>query len=449
MKKLSFSIVIIFLSLLTSVDGQGEWTTEIMNAKKLGMGVAQLGAKVYFGGGLTVEGVTNLVEVYDVNTNTWSYSHLPTARNFCAAVASGSKVFFAGGMDVSGSTLNSIDILDVNTYQWNTTQLESPVFSLSAVAYDSIVLFAGGGDFTTNTESNVVKVYNTATGEWSSTFLSEARASMGATVGGDLAFFAGGLLFSNNNTTDKVDIYNFTTGTWTTDKLSEARFSVAATTVGNKVLFAGGQHADGSLSKRVDIYDLGTREWSIDSLSVARPAAGAATVCNKAYFVGGMQVNTTTNQIVGDYDEIDIYNEETGDWSLEFLPFNLFGHTTSSLGDHLLIGGGGTISGEFIQLRDEVRIFTCIPVSTSLLNHSPNLLVYPNPTSGMLYLDFQDNQPKIKVSIIDVAGKVLNSSSVVNADLVSINTDDLNEGVYIVQVQTKNEIGAFRFVVVK
>jgi len=43
----------------------------------------------------------------------------------------------------------------------------------------------------------------------------------------------------------------------------------------------------------------------------------------------------------------------------------------------------------------------------------------------------------------------LNSSSVVNADLVSINTDDLNEGVYIVQVQTKNEIGAFRFVVVK
>ncbi len=82
---------------------------------------------------------------------------------------------------------------------------------------------------------------------------------------------------------------------------------------------------------KYQIYDAVTGEWSIDSLSVARAFwdhENAASVCGKAYFIGGWSTETETYQITGDFNVIDIYDEANGAWSVEYLPYNLFFHST-------------------------------------------------------------------------------------------------------------------------
>jgi hypothetical protein len=448
MKKIYITTVLVLLTVF-SVKSQGDWTFEELTTFKLGMGTAQVGSKVFFGGGITSEGVTDVVEIYDINTKEWIYGNLAAARVFPTAVSNGNLIFFAGGMDNFNDALNTIDMFDMSTQEWTSAQLSQAVFNLSAVSKGNKFLFAGGGNIPLSTESDMVDIYNSDTKEWTSAFLSEARAAMGSAVVGDVALFAGGLLFSTNAASEKVDIYDFSTGAWSTARLSIPRFGIAATTIGDKVFFAGGEYADGTLSNRVDIYDNATKTWSIDSISVARASAGAASVCNKAYFIGGMKVAPVTNLVIGDFDVIDVYDNATGEWSVEHLPYNLFGHSTIAVGNQIFIGGGGTIVDEFIQLRDVVRIFTCSTVATKDVAIQPNLSVYPNPTSGSLYLVFQDNVENVNVIITDIAGKVINMASGSNVKEIEVNTNSFTEGLYVVRIQTQEGIQSQKIVVAR
>ncbi|MBK9103176.1 MAG: T9SS type A sorting domain-containing protein [Saprospiraceae bacterium] len=443
------ALIVFFLLAIFSAFGQDGWTTVDLTTWKMGIGSAQVGSKVFFGGGLTSEGVTDMVEIYDINTKDWIYGNLAVARNFPAAVSNGNLIFFAGGMDNFSSAFNTVDMFDMSTHEWSLAQLSQAGFNLSAVSKGNKVLFAGGGDLSLGTESDVVDIYNSDTREWTTAFLSEARAAMGSAVVGDIALFAGGLLFSTKAASEKVDIYNFSTGSWSMARLSIPRFGIAATTIGDKVFFAGGEYADGTLSNRVDIYDNVSKTWSIDSISVARVSAGAATVCNKAYFIGGMKVSPATYQIIGDFDVIDVYDDATGEWSVEHLPYNLFGHSTISAGNQIFIAGGGTIIGDMIQLRDVIRIFTCTTVATEDLGSQANLMAYPNPTSGSLYLTFQDNVENVKVIITDITGKGIYVASGSNAKEIEINTTGFAEGVYVVQIQTPQGIQSRKIVVAR
>lgn len=450
MKKVNIGIVIFAIATLSSF-GQGEWTFDNLTTFKQSMGSTHIGPYAFFAGGYTAGGYTSDVEIYNTKSKEWIYSQFSLPREFTAGVSSGSKVFFAGGGDESGA-IAIVDMYDTISSQWEVADLSEARVFLSAVSMGNEVLFAGGGDFFQGTESDVVDIYNTDSEEWSTSFLSEARGCMGSAVAGDYAFFAGGFYFSSALPSSRVDIYNFSTGAWTTAELSQPRYFLAAVTVGQKILFAGGMGADDLPSKRVDIYDAVTGEWSIDSLSVARAFwdhENAASVCSKAYFIGGWSTETETYQITGDFNEIDIYDEANGTWSVEYLPYNLFFHSTVTVDDKLIIAGGGTIAGQFIQLRDEIRIYTCETVSTEDMDFQTDMVTYPNPTSGSLYLIFQDNIENVNVIITDIAGKVIYLTSGSNAKEIEVNTSGFAEGVYVVQIQTQQGIQSKKIVVAR
>ncbi len=441
----------VFLLLVFRLVSQGEWTYDNLTTFKQSMGSTHLGPYVFFAGGFTSGGYTSEVEIYNTKSRDWIYNQLSLAREFTAAVSGGSKVFFAGGANESGS-IATVDIYDTITGQWDVADLSEARVLLSAVSKGNEILFAGGGDVSQGTESDVVDIYNTDSEEWTTAFLSEARTNMGSAVLGDFAFFAGGFYLSSGLPSSRVDIYNFSTGAWTTAELSQPRYFLAAVTVGQKILFAGGMGADDLPSKRVDIYDAVTGEWSIDSLSVARAFwdhENAASVCGKAYFIGGWSTETETYQITGDFNVIDIYDEANGAWSVEYLPYNLFFHSTVAVDDKLIIAGGGTITGQFIQLHDEILIYTCGTVSTEDMDFQTDMVTYPNPTSGSLYLIFQDNVESVNVIITDIAGKVIYVTSGSNAKEIEINTNGFAEGVYVVQVQTPEGIQSQRIVVTR
>ncbi|MBP9882912.1 MAG: T9SS type A sorting domain-containing protein [Chitinophagales bacterium] len=438
-------ILAFFLLSFTYAFGQDEWTTTNLSAYRYQMGSTALGNKVYFGGGSIVTGVSSLVDIYDINSQQWTSDHFDIARSFPVAVSCGSKVFFAGGILSSGATTSSVQIFDTLTQLWSSAQLSQARFSMAAVSKGNMVVFAGGGDLSMEKEYAVVDIYNTETDQWTTATLSEARGAMGSTVIGELAFFAGGFNFTTGTVTDKIDIYNFSTGTWSTAMLSEPRFFIGAVTVGNKALFAGGSDANGVPSRRVDIYDITTNTWSIDSLSVARgflEDENTASVCGRAYFVGGMTIETENYTFTGDYNAIDIYDEVSGNWSTGSLPYNLFDHSVASAGNHLLIAGGGTLSGEYIQLHAQVNILTCTTVS---IEEVPNQLtavnLYPNPATGFITFDLAKvAATKAELFIYNTSGVLRIQLPVTHSAQLQISVDDIgSDGMYFYTVRTDDQ----------
>ncbi|MFN5346317.1 MAG: lamin tail domain-containing protein [Bacteroidota bacterium] len=69
-----------------------------------------------------------------------------------------------------------------------------------------------------------------------------------------------------------------------------------------------------------------------------------------------------------------------------------------------------------------------------------NILVYPNPTRGLLHIDMtKDYFKQVKVSVVDLLGREVKSADLGDFDAIySLNLADLNKGVYIVKIQTAN-----------
>ena len=451
MKNINIWLVIFSLATFSSF-GQGDWTFDNLTTFKYRMGSTHIGPYVFFAGGSTSAGHTSEVEIYHTQSKDWIYNQFSLAREFTAGVSGGSKVFFAGGVDELG-VISIVDMYDTISGHWDVADLSEARVFLSAVSKGNEVLFAGGGDLSQGSESDVVDIYNTDSELWSTSFLSEARGCMGSAVVGDYAFFAGGFYFSSALPSSRVDIYNFSTGAWTTAELSEPRYFLSAVTVGQNILFAGGMGADDLPSKRVDIYDVVTGQWSIDSLSVARAFLdheNTASVCGKAYFIGGWSTETETHQITGDFNTIDIYDEATGAWSVEYLPYNLFFHSTVAVDGMLIIAGGGTITGDFIQLRDVVRIYTCPIDGTKDITFKPDAFtVYPNPASDNFYIRFAAYYKDPVVTVTDMAGSTIFRSVVSNELEYEVLTHSWAEGMYIVKIQTDDFIGTQRLMVTK
>ena len=67
-----------------------------------------------------------------------------------------------------------------------------------------------------------------------------------------------------------------------------------------------------------------------------------------------------------------------------------------------------------------------------------NILVYPNPTRGLLHIDMtKDYFKQVKVSVIDILGREVMTADLGDFDAIySMNLTELNKGVYIVKIQT-------------
>jgi hypothetical protein len=175
----------------------------------------------------------------------------------------------------------------------------------------------------------------------------------------------------------KVDIYDLATGAWSSASLTGgARTVGAAVTAENKVLFCGGYtkfedvtimgYAPTTTTASIDIYDANTGQWSAGSMQVSKASFAAISFNEKVYLAGGVVNNTASFHVeelnvntmnsfesclhqrmtcyIGkgaaikndmilflnyspytgvDNNEFDIYNIQTGVWSIGVLPAGL------------------------------------------------------------------------------------------------------------------------------
>nr|MBP9708828.1 hypothetical protein [Oligoflexales bacterium] len=94
-----------------------------LSSAKRNMGSATAGGKIFFAGGYSASGLSDVVEIFDTATKLWSTASLSVARLRVATTVVGNQVLFAGGWEDTSGPSNAVDIFDVATGQLSSSAL--------------------------------------------------------------------------------------------------------------------------------------------------------------------------------------------------------------------------------------------------------------------------------------------------------------------------------------
>jgi len=80
---------------------------------------------------------------------------------------------------------------------------------------------------------------------------------------------------------------------------------------------------------------------------------------------------------------------------------------------------------------------------------SGNLLIYPNPSNGLVYINTQNTTENLKqINLYDVLGKIILSSKNLSAKQSTIDVSALSKGVYMIEITTENNFRQIKKLVV-
>lgn len=65
--------------------------------------------------------------------------------------------------------------------------------------------------------------------------------------------------------------------------------------------------------------------------------------------------------------------------------------------------------------------------------------MYPNPGTGMFFVEIKSDEVNSDVSVSDLTGKVVFSSVIGNNQASELDLQHLENGIYLLQVSTKNK----------
>jgi hypothetical protein len=103
---------------------------------------------------------------------------------------------------------NVVDIFNSTSQTWSNTTLSQARYYLAASSFGDIVAF-GGGTTDGFTASAVVDMYNVTSNIWFTATLSQSRGFLASTSSTNKIFFGGGL--GNTGVSNVVDIFDFST----------------------------------------------------------------------------------------------------------------------------------------------------------------------------------------------------------------------------------------------
>jgi hypothetical protein len=188
------------------------WTTATLSQARSDLTSTSVANRfALFAGGYIGSGPSNVVDIFDYLNGKWSTSTLSQPRGGLTSTSLRELAFFAGGYNGSRwyttvKTSNIVDIFNSITQTWSVATLSQNRTLLASASIGEIVAF-GGGTPDGLSASSIVDVYNITSNIWFTTTLSEARAFLASTSTRNKIFFGGGL--SNTGLSDIVDIFDF------------------------------------------------------------------------------------------------------------------------------------------------------------------------------------------------------------------------------------------------
>ncbi len=244
-----------------------------LSVARMHMAVGSAGNKIVFAGGETNAGFSSTVDIFDINSNTWSTAQLSEARSKISAVVLGKKIYFGGGQRGQDNYSGRVDIYDTETNSWTVKDLilTYPTTLSGAAAGNKVVFYGYVG----------IHIYDASTNNWSTISdpsynnmdpnFSDWLFGITATSIGNKLYFAGGAgEYSNSNITttySSIRIFNIDIATWTYSSLNKPKGYAAGIAVGNFNYWAGGYTGSSyiplsivTLSEQVEIRNVITNE---------------------------------------------------------------------------------------------------------------------------------------------------------------------------------------------
>lgn len=304
-----------------------------------GYKIAAAGDKMLFVSQYISNGSSSPIYIYNMTNQNWSQVELSTPRMSEGIAQLGNKIYFGGGgiLDGNGndSAVSTIDIYNSVSNSWSVSSLNQPGFCDAAAAIEDKVLFNCLGN---------VQIYNTAVNNCTTAPLSIGRFAGSATTAGNKVYFAGGFpLTSTGGVSDRIDVYNNTTNAWSYFSLIEPKAQLASIAANNKIFWAGGVNSyntTGTMSSLVEIYDFATNTSTTTCLFQPNANFQAVVKDNKiVFFIGDSGYNNGMG-----FNKFDIYDLATGVWSIGVLPIMITQPAVISFNNTIYVVGR-TING--------------------------------------------------------------------------------------------------------
>lgn len=433
MKKIFTTTLLIISSLLCNA----QWTIENLSVGRYQLAAAAAGNIAMFGGGLinsnfTLASRSDVIDVYNASTNTWTTAQLSLARTNLFAASAGNKILFAGG-DTALSPFyqtKRVEIYDVTTSTWSMAQLSLARAQMTAISAGNKCFFAGGVYSSSNIRTDTVDIYDAPTNTWSVTRMPTARAIAGGAYCNGKVYIAGGSGVGLSGVVTTVDIYDIASATWSTIPFPNPRRWLTGGSLGNLVFFAGGDVTQ-SNSNYIDIYNTTTGQWSLKTMAAGKQYIEIASLGNKIYFAGGSDAGYFPK------NTIDIYDISTGVWSTYNLSVARSRHAAVRVGNRVMFAGGSFIvQGGLPQISVDVFTDASVGINESLVS-GLEFEIYPNPASDKISISgFKLNRVN-QLKIFDVMEK-----EILKTDVSSIKTEidvsNFNKGIYFVRILNGN-----------
>jgi hypothetical protein len=275
------------------------WSIAELSIGRSEMAVAVSGNKIFFAGGTDNDGngtsiAYSNVDIYDASTNSWSVTYLSVPNRNLEGGSVGNKVFFAGGnssfTNHPGPILDIVDIYDLSTNSWSSATLSEARENLSVATAGNKIYFAGGEQVCPFI-SKQVDIYDNVTGSWSAITLNEPKTSLASIAFGGKIYWAGGVTIAPCSgpgmLSNQVEIYDVNANNSSFDCLFQpnAWNYISAVEKNGKLVFFTQDFG----SNKFDIYDVSSNSWSIGVLP-QNFAGVIISVNNIIYVSDGIQV---------------------------------------------------------------------------------------------------------------------------------------------------------------
>jgi N-acetylneuraminic acid mutarotase len=288
-----------------------------MPSERLEVASTALGDDIYIIGGSDRNGSSDLVEVYNTETNKWrTLAPLPEKRDHSAAATHNGKIYVVGGFDEHGISTDTLFVFDPLKNSWEYKADMPTARGALAAEFVNGTLYAIGGDSTILYTSDkqydpegVVatnEAYDPKTDTWmeKSPMFTTRDHLTSAVVDGKIYAIGGrqpeqSPLFKD---LDVNEVYDPSYDSWLlVEPLPSQRSGLGADVVNGNVYVIGGESTERTFSDN-EKYDPKTDSWEIQRpMPTARHGLAVTTVEDRVYAIGGGPepggLGTDTNEI--------------------------------------------------------------------------------------------------------------------------------------------------------
>jgi DNA-binding CsgD family transcriptional regulator/N-acetylneuraminic acid mutarotase len=270
-------------------SARSRWHTRAqMPTPRTGLAIAAHEDLVYAIGGVSSDGVTAKVEVYDPQADTWTTRNSkPTAVGFVSAVEVGGKIYVPGGIDDERQPRDILEVYDPVQDSWQVrASMPEPLGAYGLAHLDGQIYLFGGLNGQEAYAASVYR-YDPDADRWETLQPMEAaRGFLSAASVKDRIYVAGG--FDGVTEFNTLDAYDPATDTWTSlPPMTLPRGGLAVVAVREHLYVIGGG-MDGYMAFN-ERYDPRVGAWNLVETPVSGQwrGLGVAFVNPHLYAIGG------------------------------------------------------------------------------------------------------------------------------------------------------------------